>query len=197
MAFTGYRIYRGAGGIGKVDFATPVESVSGAASGVQLAGKGHEPSTKYTYVVRPVLADLESPDVSCAAQFETDPAGDWLGSRPAPVEIVETEVLEAGKVRLRWSHRTRPGWPEPDDFGVYHAQTPAITPGSPQATVAYSGDGQYTATLSLTGGKTYWFAVTARTESGAESVLSEVVGPFVADAAAPPQPTVYTGATFR
>ena len=196
MAFTGYRIYRGVGGMGNVDFATPVESVSGGAAGAQLVGKGHEASTRYTYVVRPVLSDMESPDVSCAVEFETDPAADWLGSRPATVEIVEAEVLEAGKVRLRWSHRTRPGWPRPNDFGVYYDQTPAITPGSPQATVACAADGVYTTTLSLTGGKTYWFAVTARTAAGAESMLSEVVGPFVADATAPPQPTVYTGATF-
>lgn len=196
MSFTGYRVYRGVGGVGNVDFAAPVESVSGAASSVQLVGKGHEPSTRYTYVVRPVRNDLESPDVSCLAELQTDPAGDWPGSRPAPVEILETEVLDAGKIRLRWAQRTRPGWPQPHDFGIYYAATPAITPGSPQATVEYTADGQYTTTLNLTGGKTYWFAVTARTSAGVESALSEVVGPFVADAAAPPQPAVYTGTTF-
>ena len=196
MSFTGYRIYRGVGGIGNVDLAAPVESVSGAASSAQLVGKGHEPSTRYTYVVRPVRNDLESPDVSCLAELGTDPAGDWPGSRPAPVEILETEVLDAGKVRLRWAQRTRPGWPQPHDFGIYYADSPDITAGSPDATESYTKDKVYEKTLSLTGGNTYWFAITARSGTGVESHLSDVVGPVVADAAAPAAPDVYVEATF-
>ena len=196
MPFTGYRIYRGVGGIANVDFGAPVEAVSGAASSAQLVGKGHLPSTRYTYVVRAVLSDLESPDVSCAVQFETDAAGEWPGARPAPAEVLEAEVLDAGKIRLRWTYRTRGGWPAVHDFGVYHAASPYIAPGSPQATVDYAADGPYATTLNLTGGQTYWFAVTARTSGGLESDLAHVIGPFAARSAAPPQPDVYTGSTF-
>lgn len=196
MSFTGYRIYRGLGGIADVDFSTPVQSVAAPASSAELVGAGHLANARYTYVVRPVRGDLESPDVSCVVQFETGPAGEWPGARPAPVEALEAETLADAKIRLRWTYRRRAGWPAVADFCLYHAARPRIATGSPQATVDYTADGAYRATLELAAAQTYWLAVTARTPGGVESRVGVAVGPCGADGAAPPQPAVYADTTF-
>ena len=196
MSFNGYRAYRGAGGLADVDFTTVAASVIGPASSLQVAAAGHEPSTTYTYVVRPVRAGLECLDVSCAVEFRTDADGNWAGRRPGPVEVLEAEPVGRGQVRLRWTFRTRPGWAEVADFAVYYQQTPRISPGSPDATVAYAADGACATTLALTAGATYWFAVTARTAGGVESVLSPVAGPVLAESRTPPTPTLLAQSTF-
>jgi len=193
-----YRVYRGVGGITNVNWSAPVAEVNPEVTSPTLSGLGHAASTRYTYVVRPVRGgdELETPDLSCAVEFETDAAGDWMGARPAPVEQLSAEVMADGRIRLTWHYRTPYGMTAPHDFGVYHAPSADITPGSPQATVTYQADGRYTTTLNLTDGQTYYFAVTARTTAGVESRLSPVVGPFVADATAPTAPTVYVAPSF-
>jgi hypothetical protein len=123
--------------------------------------------------------------------METDGAGDWVGNRPGGIEFLEARVKDGGDVELRWSYRVPYGRTAPDDFGIYYGSSPDISAGSPQATEAYAGEKVYTKTLSLSGGQTYYFAATARITAGAESQLSRVVGPLVADDTAPATPTVY------
>lgn len=194
----GYNVYRGVGGIENVDFDMPATYLCSGNTTPTLTGLGHSASKRYTYVVRPVrgASELETPDYSCSIEFETDGAGDWLGDRPARVEFVEAIVQSGGQVELRWGYRTPYGGSTPSDFGIYYANEPSIAPGSPEATETYTQDQVYTKTLTLTGGSTYWFAVTARTAGGVESHLSEIVGPLVADATAPAAPVVYAGVSF-
>ena len=194
----GHRVYRGVGGLGNVDFATPVGIAQCDAAGVSLTGLGHDPSTRYTYAVRPVAGNgwLETPDVSSTVEFETDTDGDWIGERPAPVEWVAATVEEAGKIRLSWSWARPRGGALPSDFGLYCSTSPSITPGSPDATVNYGSDGEYSHTFSLLDGQSYWFAVTSRSAGGVESHLSKIIGPYVADAAGPGQPVVCISRKF-
>ncbi len=188
----GHRIYRGVGGLENVDFDAPVGLAQCGATGVCLSGLGHVASTRYTYAVRPVAgtAWLETPDVSCVVEMETDAAGDWIGNRPAKVEWVDAEVLSGGRVKLKWSYRTPCGGDAPADFGLYWATAPGIVVGSPQATTTYAADGAYSHTFALSDGEAYWFAVTARTAGGLESPLSAETGPCVADATPPTAPEV-------
>ena len=190
----GYNVYRGVGG---ADLDGPVACLRKDDTAPTLAGLGHDPQTDYVYLVRPVrgAGELETPDLSCSAGLATDAAGDWIGNRPGAAEIVAADVQASGQIELRWRYATPYGRTPPSDFGVYYAGAPRIAPGSPQATADYDGDGTYTRLLALTGGQTYYFAVTARSAGGAESPLSAVLGPRVADADAPPAPDAYVSAS--
>jgi hypothetical protein len=190
-----YRVYRGKGGITNVDFGTPLAEV--VTTSTSLAGLGHDAGERYTYAVRPVREDtLECPDISCATEAVFDNTGDWVGNRPAPVEDISAEAIAGGKIRLRWSYRTPRGGSAPNDFGVYYGTSPEITPGSPDATESYTKDKTYTKDLTLSGGTTYWLAVTARTSAPVESALSRIVGPIVADSAAPDAPAAFVSQTW-
>ena len=201
VAGPGYYLYRGIGGMSNVDFTTPVGTVIGAASSETFTGLGHETNTRYTYVLRPWRRDadgdiLETPDLSCRVEFETDGDTEWLGNRPGQAEYLEAEVISGAQVRLRWRYRTPYGGAAPSDFGIYYQSTPDITPGSPQTTESYTKKGSYSKTLSLVDGTTYYFAITARTAAGVESHLSNVIGPYIADDTAPDTPTLMTSTTF-
>ena len=197
LPHTGYHLYVTQGGLVDTDFqADPVAVIpAGQSSGV-LVGGGFAASGRYTLVLRPVIADVETPDISCRFEFETDPDGQWLGLRPSPVEAAGAELLPAGQVAVSWTYRTPTGGVAPQDFGVYYASKPEITAGYPQATVSYERDGKYSCTLSLVGGQTYFFGVTARSPGGVESYLSPIIGPVVADSSAPMQPPVILTTTF-
>ena len=197
LPHTGYHLYVTQGGLVDADFeAAPAVAVpAGQSSGVLVDG-GFAASGRYTLVLRPVIDDAETPDFSCRFEFETDPDGQWLGLRPNPVEAVTAEVLSAGQVDLSWTYRTSTGGIVPQDFGVYYASGPEVAAGGPQTTVNYERDGKYSCTLSLVGGQTYFFGVTARSASGVESYLSPVIGPVIADSAAPMQPPVVLTTTF-
>ena len=194
----GHLLYRGTGGIENVDFSTYVGFAQPDAASISLVGVGHDASTRYTYSVRPICGNgwLETPDVSCSCEFETDGDGDWLGNRVWPVEWVDAEVLSGGQVKVRWSYRTPYGGTAPADFGVYYASSGSITPGSPDATETYTADGTYSHTFTLSDGQTYWFAVTAGDSQGVESHLSGIIGPYLADATAPAAPAVTVSTTF-
>jgi hypothetical protein len=197
MPHTGYHLYVTQGSLVNTDFdADPTVVIPAGQSSDVLAGYDFTASERYTLVLRPVIDDAETPDISCRFEFETDPGGQWLGLRPSPVEAVVAEVLSAGQVDVSWTCRTLTGGVEPEDFCVYHASGPEITAGSPQSTVSYERDGRYSCTLSLVGGQTYFFAVTARGAGGVESHLSPVVGPVVADSTAPMQPPVVLTTIF-
>ena len=194
----GHRLYRGIGGPANVEFSVPMGIVQPTAGSVTLAALGHAPSTRYTYVLRPVAgaAWLETPDASCVCEFETDGSGEWLGNRPAAVEWVDATIESAGQIAVFWSWRRPYGGAAPSAFGVYWATSRDMAFGTPAATANYTGDGTYSHTFALTGGTSYWFAVTARTESGLESHPSRVIGPYVADSTPPPPPVVTVRVTF-
>jgi hypothetical protein len=183
-----------------VDFARPAGYAQCDATVIRLGGLGHEPLARYTYVARPVAgaAWLETPDLSNACEVETDAVGDWLGSRPAGVEWLSAEALSGGRITVSWSYRTPPGRLAPTDFGVYCALRPRIASGSPSALVSYTRDGLVSHTFDLTGGASYWFAVTARRgpPRRIESRMPAPIGPFVADASTPSAPLVTVSRTF-
>ena len=194
---TGYHLYVTQGSLVCADFqADPAAVIPAGQSSCVLVGYGFTAPGRYTLVLRPVIDDAETPDISCRFEFETDPSGQWLGLRPSPVEAVSAEVLSGGQVTVSWAYRTPAGGLEPEDFALYHASGPEITVGGPQATVSYERDGRQACSLSLVGGQTYFFGVTARSASGVESDLSPVVGPVVADSSAPIQPPVILTTTF-
>ena len=194
MSFTGYRIYRGVGGLADVDSSTPVATVTGPGASKAIAGLGHAANTTYTYVLRAVYSDIESPDISAVIELVTDSGGDWLGNRPDPVTFLEAEVRPSGDILLRWQYRT--GGVAAADFGVYYLADPHIVIGTPDSTDTFTRDKTYTKTLSLVDGTAYWFAVTARTSSGVESVPTKI-GPFIADATPPATPTLIAETTFQ
>jgi len=191
-----YRIYRGMGSLAEVDWENAVGIAAPGNPAPALTGLGHAANTRYTYAVRPVLDGLEGPDLSCVVEFETDDAGGWIGNRPEPVEVLEATPASGGQVILRWTYRTEYGRAAPEEFCIYYGHRPDVAPGSPDAVETYAADGQYTKTLALTGGETYYFAVTARSGEGVESHISRTIGPILARATAPPTPTVYASATF-
>ena len=197
MPHTGYHLYVTQGSLVDTDFeAAPAAVIpAGQSSGI-LVGSSFAVSERYTLVLRPVIDDAETPDISCRFDFETDPDGQWLGLRPSSVEAVSAEVLSAGQVTVSWTYRTPTGGLKPEDFALYYASGPEITTGDPQATVSYERDGVQACTLSLVGGQTYFFAITARSAGGVESYLSPVVGPVVADSDAPMTPPVILTTTF-
>ena len=194
MSFTGYRIYRGVGGLADVDFSTPVATVTGAGASKAIAGLGHVANTTYTYILRAVYSNVEAPDISAVIELVTDSQADWLGNRPDPVTFLEAEVRASGDILLRWRYRT--GGVAAADFGVYYLADPRIVIAAPNATESFTRDKTYTKTLSLVDGTAYWFAVTARTSGGVESAPIKI-GPYIADATPPATPTLITETTFQ
>jgi len=182
----GYRVYWGAGGLSNVDFATPLATVRG--SPAVLTGLAPRAGGRYTLVLRPFLAATETPDLACSALFETDAEGEWLGSRPAAAEWLAAERGSGGQITLRWSWRQAGGAPALQ-FALYCASGRHVEPGDPQALTDCRGDGTYSHTFTLDDGAVRWFAVAARTAGGLAGRLSPVIGPYVADAAAPAAPT--------
>jgi len=196
MPFTGYRVYRGTGGLGNVDFSSSVGSVAAGNDSISLAGLGHTASRKYTYVLRPVLADLETPDYSCTVEVSIDADADWEGNRPAAVSGFRAEVIDGGEIRLRWSYTTPRDNTAPSGFAIWHGSgLPVDTGGAADATETYTADGSYSKDITLADGATYYFAVTAFSATAVRSPAA-VVGPVVADDTAPATPTIYAGSTF-
>lgn len=116
MPFTGYRIYRGRGELSNVDFSAPVAQVVSAQA--DLSGLGHDPSARYTYVIRPVLEDLESPDISCSVQLDLDASGNWPGPAPAPVEHLQVQVLPGGQLCIEWATPDGPAGAQAEEFSL-------------------------------------------------------------------------------
>lgn len=191
-----YNLYRGVGdSIADVDFSTPVASGLVSEEAL-LTGLGHAASTRYTYVLRPVRDGLEMPNITARCRFETDPAGRWVGERPAPAGSVSARALAGGQIRVSWSYRTPDGAIPPVQFGVYHGSSAAIAPGVPQAVAAFEGDGPYAYTFTLEDARAYWFAVTAVNAAGLESAPGCPVGPVVARSTGPNPPTFTIETTF-
>ena len=70
------------------------------------------------------------------------------------------------------------------------------TQGSPDATETFTRDKTYTEDLTLVDGTAYWFAVTARTAGGVES-LPKQIGPYIADSTAPGAPPLTATAVWK
>ena len=191
-----YNLYRGVGdSLGDVNFAAPVAGglVGETAS---ITGLGHAPSTKYTYVLRPVRGGLEMPNVTARCVMETGADGEWVGTRPAPVQTVSAKPLSGGRVKVSWSYRTPVGAVPAVRFALYHGSSRSLVPGAPRATAAFEGDGPYSYIFSFDDGQVCWFAVTAVSGEGLESVPGQPVGPFIADASGPNPPSLAIETTF-
>lgn len=196
MKLNFYSLYRGVGGLASVDFDTAVGRALAGETTITPVNVTHAVSTKYTYVLRPAYGEIETPDITCRATFETDGAGEDLGARPAAVEYVAAEILSGAQVKVRWSYTTPEGGTDPADFGVYYVSSWPVVRGSPDATVTFTRDGEYSHTFSLVDGTTYWFGVTARTAGGTESDLGQIVGPIIAAGTGPATPLAAVESAF-
>lgn len=194
MSFTGYRVYRGRGGLGAVDWSTPVATAPAEATTVQLVGLGHIPGATYTYALRPVLADLETADVSCAVGASFDGVGEWMGDRPGGVRALSAAVEAAGTIRVRW--RIAADGVRADEYAVYTGPSARVdTSGAALSVITDDGGDDYATTLTYADGDTVYIAVVARTTAGA-TAPTITIGPLVADVAAPPAPVAYADAAF-
>jgi len=184
MSFTGYRLYRGRGGPSSIDWTTPVATAEAAADGIVLTGAGHEAGAVYTYALRPVRDDVESPDWACVAELALDGDGQWTGERPAPVTALTTAAA-AGTVR----GRAAAGGPAADRFAVFVGTALPVATDAPAATVEAEGDGIYAADVAP-GASMVYIAVRAEIDAGAASP-AVTVGPVVIPAPpATPAPLV-------
>jgi len=188
-----YNIYRGIGSPGAIDWTTPVGSVTSDQTSATLTGLGHAANTRYFYAVRPETdGGLETPDVSCVVEMATDAAGDWVGSKPAPVSGLSVEQASYGNLRVKWRYQS--GTTAPDNFHVWYGTDPlrlGQVGHSAKSTIAYDGDKLYTLTLgSLSEGAPYFFKIVAA-NGDAESPAVHA-GPVFPDATAPatPSPTI-------
>jgi hypothetical protein len=196
MPDTGYNVYRGTGGLGTVDFATRVGYVAAGNDAISLVGLGHVAGATYTYVVRPVVDDLETPDYSAAIEVPITAGGEWAGDRPVAVASLSAEPIAAGKIRLRWQYTTPRNGATPLLFAIYHETDPIVdASGSPDAFELYTADGWYTKDLTLVDGVSYWLAILTTTSGGAKGP-AVFIGPRIADATAPGSPTIYTDAVY-
>lgn len=180
MPFTGYRVYRGLGGICDVDFSSPVATAPASATAVQFRGLGHLPSSRYVYALRALADDLEAPDVSCWVEFETDSQGQYVGRRPAAVAGLAAEPISGARVRLDWSYLTPAAGPAAAEFAVYYSPSPQVPSGQPAQVVTFTRDGEYSCIVTLLHGQTRYFRVAARTAGGVESRPTRPIGPVVA-----------------
>jgi hypothetical protein len=186
MPFTGYRIYRGRGEVSNVDFSAPVAQVTSAQA--SLAGLGHEPSARYTYVIRPVLDDLESPDISCSVELELDAAGNWPGLAPAPVNEVHVQILPAGQLRIEWATPDQTAQSQIEEFSLQATRVPRRGDLAEVARIpaSQSGWNQYLWTPDQPG--PWYLAVKGIASSGLASSQAPLAGPFVARQTPPPRP---------
>ncbi len=177
MSFTGYRIYRGRGEVSNVDFSTPVAQVSSAQA--SLLGLGHEPSARYTYVIRPVLEDLESPDISCSVQLDLDASRNWPGPAPGPVEQIQVQVLPAGQLRIEWATPDQPADAQVDEFSLQASRIARRESLAEVARVPAVPSGWNRCLWTPEDPGPWYLAVRGITQSGLTSSQAPLAGPFV------------------
>jgi hypothetical protein len=178
MTFTGHNLYRGLGDLGSVDFATPVAQVPPGEHEVVLAAAGHVAGATYTYVLRPVVNDGVTPDVSCVTSFTTDAAGQWPGARPAAPTRLSLSLRPTATVRVQWRYDTPPGQTVPTDFMIHLARAlPVDLAAVTNLTAPYARDGSYQQDIS-TGTGSFYIALQARTAGSAYSP-GVIAGPIV------------------
>ena len=190
-----YNVYLGVNNLAAVDFDTSVDTLTDAEysdADINLSGAGILASTRYFLVIRPEADGLETPDYSCNVVFETDAAGDWIGSRMTPVFGLSVQRRSGAVMRVIWSYTTPVGDTAPTSFEVYNGETLPLG-GTPDS-VDYTGDMQYQKDLSLVDGTSYYFGVKAVLTDSEDSDFGPIVGPVPADGTAPdvPTPTVST-----
>lgn len=191
LPHTGYHLYVGAGPLNDLDFTMPTQIVPAQASD-DLIGFGFGVSTRYTAVLRPVIADLETPDISARCEFVTDGAGEWAGLRPDPVIGLHAKVMPSGVIRLTWNHRIFDG-ATPTDFEINYGTTPAAS--GTAVTETYTGARKYTVDITPGDEATRWYSVVART-SGLDSTRAVTLG-IRADSTAPSAPSITTATTWQ
>ena len=185
---SGYNLYRGNPNI---DYDTPVGYFRTAATGSIIVAP--DVSTVYNYGLRSVYKGIETPCVECVADFTTDGAGEWVGSKPLPVLNLQVIQDAAGVITIAWYYKT--GSTAAADFAIWHGTTPQDGSGAADETVNYTSDALYIKELTLADGYAYYFRVVARTAGAVEST-PETTGPLLADATPPSLPTMVNTQTF-
>ncbi len=172
MSFTGYRIYRGQGGIENVDFTAPVAATIEA--NVSLVGLGHEPGRTYCYLVRPVLDGRERPDVACRTELRFDQSGRLCGPRPARPVLLSAKA-ETDAVELVWCQGPDPSAPTCPvaDSLIYLSRSGRPGEADPVAVVAWSPGQLQRRRVNVAAG-TWHAAIRLRDADGSLSVLSAV-----------------------
>ena len=187
--YSGYNLYIGDGDLDDVVWTAEEGSAAAGDVVLTLVGYGYfAASHDYTLVLRPVYESLETPDVSCRCVFTLTAGGEWKGAVPAEPVAITAEAIAAAKVKVKWHYKTATGDTKPTDFGVYENAGSAPVVGTPDATVAYTVDGWYSHTFTLTNTTAYHFGVTARNATAVQSEIT-TTGPVTADSAAPTTPS--------
>ncbi|MFP4354069.1 MAG: hypothetical protein ACLFUJ_03010 [Phycisphaerae bacterium] len=173
MPLTGYRIYRGRGGLQNVDFTTPV-ATSGQQA-VELVGLDHPPGSSWTYVVRPVVDDLERPSADCRLQLAFDQDGQLMPpSAPRPRLLTATPgpgsirlICAAGRLTDRRQRQT-------EQILAYVEASADFQAAAPAARLDLPGDGLLRAEIQVQPG-TWHVALRARDADGELSEPSRPV----------------------
>lgn len=187
MSFTGYRIYIGKGSLDSVDFTSPVGSVESGAE-ITLSGYSFDVASFYTLVLRPVLDDLETPDLSCRCDFMTDSQGNYLQAVPARVEDLYLSDCSGDAVSLSWSYDGRDYDGTIEVFEVIAAQRADFKDYQKVAEVNYTGQGNYCSTIEFAQEQICWFCILVRDEADMVSRRSNIIGPVKVDMTAPLSP---------
>lgn len=191
---SGYNVYRGKGPL--VDWSAPVAYLRkdvGADGTTRTATlvTTHDNSTQYTYGLRAVRLNVETPGYDQTVDFTTDSGGDWVGNRPVKVVGADAKTKSGGDIRVTW--RYEKGFVIPDFFSIWFDTVEPDGSGVPDATVDFLGV-HYSHTFTLSDGQTYYFRIVA-VASGVESD-PVIIGPYLADSTAPTKPTLTTSTSF-
>ncbi len=189
-AHTGYHLYVARGSLNDLDFTAPDAIYPGVAIG-ELVGFGFDAGAAYAILLRPVVADLETPDISAQTEFVLTGGGEWTGLRPDPITGLSAVARAGGVIRLTWYHRIFDG-ATPDDFEINYGTTPAAAGNS--TTVTYDGVKRYVKDITLSNGVTYYFKVVAR-DGALDSAPKATLG-VTADSSAPDTPSISTSTTW-
>lgn len=184
IAGTQYHIYSNDGSGGPIDYGTVIATTGATCWTSDPLGAGH-----YQFAVRAfaTIGSLEEQNIDAAVEVVID--GDLLDAtdRPLPPVGLSARSIAGGEIELTWSYPSLIRTRRPTGFRVYQG-TPAVSYGSPIATVPFTGLPHYRAVRSsLTDGSTYQFVVRSYNASAEEtntsfvSAKSKATGPGVVD----------------
>jgi hypothetical protein len=115
-----YKIYRGIGGVGNINWQSPVANVPAGTTQAVLAGLGHEIGVDYWYGLRAVSQEgLEESNTHVLVCVELDPQGQLLPPPLARPEELTARVERDGTILLGLSHQVPPGFAAADVFDVF------------------------------------------------------------------------------
>ncbi|MDD4892252.1 MAG: hypothetical protein PHU85_20205 [Phycisphaerae bacterium] len=123
-----YRIYRGAGSVDAIDFATPIATVPANGQPIRLAAipGGWPAGVTWFIAVRSVdAAGVEFAQPRAIARAEFDAAGRLLPARPGPVSDLRAAATSGSRLAASWRYRGDPDQPPPARFELFVASAAA------------------------------------------------------------------------